>query len=78
MTSALPFCEFVIKNLDGLRNLGKNNWWSFDQGDTWMVKGQAVIDETISYSLLMTDFANVYYSSAGTTQIMKEIAVRIK
>ncbi|OMJ66158.1 hypothetical protein SteCoe_37106 [Stentor coeruleus] len=39
-----------------------------------MVKGQAIVGETSSYSLLMTDFVNVYYSSAGTTQIIKEIA----
>jgi hypothetical protein len=78
MTSALPFCEFVIKNLDGLRNLGKKNWWSFNQDDTWMVKGQAIVGETSSYSLLMTDFSNVYYSSAGTTQIIKELTVKLR
>ena len=73
------YTEFIIKRSEDLKLANKGHWFRFVfEATTWLVKGQCAANDTTSYSLLVTDLSNVYFTSASTTQILKEIKVRYK
>ena len=70
------YAEFIVKNAQSLKILSDVPWWSFSQQEnTWIVKGKSMTTDGSIYSLLITDMNNTYFTTAGTTQIQKEISV---
>ena len=75
------YSDFVVKNSQELSLLSSASWWTLkedsekDGENVWFVKGKCVDNNGNCYSLLLTDLATVYFTSAGTTQIAQEARV---
>jgi hypothetical protein len=68
------YSEFVIKNKDHLKDLSSVSWWKFEQdSNPWLVRGFVHVEGTPRYSLLMTNFSRVFFSTAGPSQIQREV-----
>lgn len=68
------FSEFVLKNKEHLKDLANVSWWKFENDSgTWLVKGFCSTEANCRYSIMLTDFSRVYFSTAAASQINREV-----
>ena len=69
------FSEFVLKNKEHLKDLAGVGWWKFENDSgTWLVKGFCSTEANCRYSIMLTDFSRVYFSTAAASQINREVS----
>jgi hypothetical protein len=73
----ISFTEFIVIHSEALQALARTRWWCFSYNDTeWLVKGHSASSDAPSYSLLLTNLCDVFFTTAGPTQIQSEAKVR--